>query len=70
MVSRRKAFCPSVLAWRALARRGRPDPPVRLLGLDPAGTYRDEDTGDEHPGAVLAHHGLADLLPPGDLASP
>jgi alpha-galactosidase len=58
-----------VLAWRALARYGRPDPPLRLAGLDPAATYRDEDTGEEHPGAVLAHHGLTEVLPPGDLAS-
>jgi alpha-galactosidase len=58
-----------VLAWRALARRGRPDPPLRLAGLDPVARYRDEDTGEEHLGAVLVHHGLTEVLPPGDLAS-
>jgi alpha-galactosidase len=58
-----------VLAWRALARFARPDPPLRLGGLDPAARYRDEETGDEHLGGVLTHHGLVPPLPPGDLSS-
>lgn len=58
-----------VLAWRALARHGHPDPPLRLAGLDPAARYRDEVTGREYAGAVLLYHGLVPELPPGDLAS-
>jgi alpha-galactosidase len=43
--------------------------PVRLAGLDPEATYRDEDSGVVHDGAVLLAHGLPIELPAGDYAS-
>jgi alpha-galactosidase len=58
-----------VLAWRALTRVARPDPPLRLGGLDATARYRNEETGDEHLGGVLTHHGLVPTMPPGDLSS-
>jgi alpha-galactosidase len=58
-----------VLAWRARAAPARPDPPLRLAGLDPGARFVDRDCGAAHHGAVLRHHGLALDLPPGDHAS-
>ncbi|MGI5170250.1 alpha-galactosidase [Spirillospora sp. CA-253888] len=46
-----------VLMWRASALDD-DQTPVRLRGLDPAGLYRDADTGAVHHGAVLLSHGL------------
>ncbi|HEV7977404.1 alpha-galactosidase [Amycolatopsis sp.] len=48
---------------------GRAQPPVRLTGLDAAARYRDEDSGAEYTGAVLAVQGLSVELPEGDYAS-
>jgi alpha-galactosidase len=48
---------------------GRSLSPIRLKGLDPSARYRDEDSGAEHSGAVLAAHGLPVELPVGDYAS-
>jgi alpha-galactosidase len=48
---------------------GQSRPPVRLAGLDPEATYRDDDTGVVHYGAVLLAHGLPIELPAGDYAS-
>ncbi|MFI6603883.1 alpha-galactosidase [Nonomuraea sp. NPDC050536] len=43
---------------------GRTRAPLRLTGLDPAGRYRDQATGDVHHGAVLLAHGIgAGLMP-------
>ncbi|MBX6355352.1 MAG: alpha-galactosidase [Micromonosporaceae bacterium] len=58
-----------VFAWRPTAHFGHPPPPVRLRGLDPAATYRDEDSGREYPGVALAARGVRPTLPPGDYAS-
>ncbi|MFG1711085.1 alpha-galactosidase [Nonomuraea sp. M3C6] len=58
-----------VLAYRVTARFGHPAEGLRLATLDPAGRYRDEDTGHVHHGAVLLSHGLDLDLPPGDHAS-
>ncbi|HLL66311.1 MAG TPA: alpha-galactosidase [Micromonosporaceae bacterium] len=59
-----------VLAFRAMGRHGQPQPAaLRLGGLDPAATYRDEETGALYSGAVLTHHGLDLGLPAGDYAS-
>lgn len=57
-----------VLAWRAAAQHGTAMR-LRLKALDPAARYRDEDTGEEHPGAVLLAEGLPVDLPRGDYAS-
>ncbi|HET6502873.1 MAG TPA: alpha-galactosidase [Amycolatopsis sp.] len=48
---------------------GQSRPPVRVAGLDPEGSYRDEDTGVVHSGAVLLDRGLEISLPVGDYAS-
>jgi alpha-galactosidase len=56
-----------VLAWRPYVRTGRPEPPVRLAGLDAGERYDDGRT--VHSGAVLRHHGLDLDLPAGDFAS-
>jgi alpha-galactosidase len=58
-----------VLAWRPLSRLGQPEPPVRLAGLDPTASYRDEETGAGYHGAVLTHVGLPLDLPRCDHAS-
>jgi alpha-galactosidase len=58
-----------VLAWRPTARFGHPPPPMRLRGLDPSGTYREQGSGREHSGVALAARGLRPALPPGDYAS-
>jgi alpha-galactosidase len=58
-----------VLAWRKARAFGYPDPLLKLHGLDPAARYRDERTGRVLHGAVLASHGLALDLAPGDYAS-
>ena len=47
----------------------RPEPPLRLAGLDPAARYADAGTRAAHHGAALCHHGLTVELPPGDHAS-
>ncbi|SDE01961.1 alpha-galactosidase [Glycomyces harbinensis] len=59
----------AVLAWRRARRLGYRDPLLRLAGLDPASTYRDERTGRVHHGAVLTAHGLDLDLAPSDYAS-
>jgi alpha-galactosidase len=59
----------AVFYWLPAPRLGRTVAPVRLRGLDPAGRYRDEATGDVHHGAVLLGYGLRPALPPGDYAS-
>jgi alpha-galactosidase len=48
---------------------GQSRPPVRLAGLDPEATYRDDDTGVVHDGAVLLAQGLPIELPARDYAS-
>lgn len=58
-----------VFAYRPAPTLGRQTRPLPLRGLDPAAVYRDEDTGVEHPGAVLLSHGLPLALPAGDYAS-
>ncbi|MEV8425737.1 alpha-galactosidase [Streptomyces niveus] len=58
-----------VLAWQRAPRRGRPELPVHLAGLEPAAVYRDVATGVSHHATVLAEHGLPLELPPGDWAS-
>ncbi|EKX62280.1 alpha-galactosidase [Streptomyces ipomoeae] len=47
-----------VLAWLQAQHYGEPLAPLRLRGLDPAGTYEYRETGEAHRGAVLLHHGL------------
>jgi alpha-galactosidase len=47
-----------VLAWRRTVPFGHPIVPLRLKALDPAASYRDEDTGAVHGGAVLLGAGL------------
>ncbi|MDX2931579.1 alpha-galactosidase [Streptomyces ipomoeae] len=47
-----------VLAWLQAQHYGEPLAPLRLRGLDPAGTYECRETGEVHRGAVLLHHGL------------
>ncbi|MFD5704021.1 alpha-galactosidase [Streptomyces lasiicapitis] len=47
-----------VLAWLPAQAYGQETAPVRLRGLDPAGVYACRETGEEHRGAVLLHHGL------------
>ncbi|WP_405679675.1 GH36 C-terminal domain-containing protein [Streptomyces sp. NBC_01511] len=58
-----------VLAWQRAPRRGRPELPVHLAGLEPAAVYRDAATGDSHHATVLMEHGLPLGLPAGDWAS-
>lgn len=48
---------------------GRAHPPVLLSGLDSTARYRDEGSGAEYTGAVLAVQGLSIELPAGDYAS-
>ncbi|GLF98449.1 alpha-galactosidase [Streptomyces yaizuensis] len=48
-----------VLACLQAQHYGERPPPLRLRGLDPAAVYRCQDTGAEHRGAVLLHHGIA-----------
>ncbi|QFR01489.1 alpha-galactosidase [Streptomyces phaeolivaceus] len=47
-----------VLAWLQAQHYGEPPAPLRLRGLDPAGTYECRETGEVHRGAVLLHHGM------------
>ncbi|MGW0844697.1 alpha-galactosidase [Streptomyces sp. NPDC002787] len=47
-----------VLAWLQAQHYGEPLAPLRLRGLDPAGTYECRETGEVYRGAVLSHHGL------------
>jgi alpha-galactosidase len=58
-----------VLMWRRPMRFGQPLLPLRLQALDPAGLYRDDDTGAVHHGAVLLTHGLTLAQPGADYAS-
>ncbi len=58
-----------VVAWRVGAHYGTPPLPLRLVGLDPAARYADQDTGATHHGAVLLAHGLHPDLPHGEHAS-
>ena len=58
-----------VLGWLEQPRFGRPQPPVRLAGLDRDARYRDLRSGAVHHGAVLLEHGLDLGLPPGDWSS-
>ena len=58
-----------VLVFRPLLRHGAPQPPLRLVDLDPQARYRDVDSGAVHHGAVLLHCGLPVELPSGDHAS-
>jgi alpha-galactosidase len=58
-----------LFCWLPAGHYGRPVSPVRLRGLDPAGRYRDEETGEVHHGAVLMGYGLRPQLPAGDYAS-
>jgi alpha-galactosidase len=48
---------------------GQSRPPVRVAGVDPEATYRDEGTGVVHSGAVLLARGLEVDLPVRDYAS-
>jgi alpha-galactosidase len=59
----------AVLGWRKARRMANPDAPVRLHGLDPRATYREEGTERVHHGAVLMTHGIDLRLAPGDYAS-
>ncbi|MET9987955.1 alpha-galactosidase [Streptomyces mutabilis] len=47
-----------VLVYLRSQRFGEEPPPLRLRGLDPGATYVCRDSGREHRGAVLTHHGL------------
>ncbi|MFF9363825.1 alpha-galactosidase [Streptomyces griseoluteus] len=47
-----------LIAWRLAEPHGAPVVPVRMTGLDPAACYVDQDTGEQHHGAVLAARGL------------
>jgi alpha-galactosidase len=58
-----------VLAWCPSRPFGHDPGPLRLTALDPAATYRDQDTGAVHSGAVLLRSGLPLALPDGDHAS-
>ncbi|MFC1413420.1 alpha-galactosidase [Streptacidiphilus sp. N1-12] len=58
-----------VFGWLEQRRFGRPQPPLRLAGLDRDARYRDRRSGAVHHGAVLLEHGLDLELPPGDWAS-
>jgi alpha-galactosidase len=59
-----------VLAFRPSPQYGEPDTPLRLRGLDPEASYRDED-GVVHSGAVLMAYGIdvGSRMPSGDYAS-
>ncbi|MEU4243587.1 alpha-galactosidase [Actinoplanes sp. NPDC026619] len=58
-----------VLAWCPARPFGHGPGPLRLTALDPDATYRDQDTGRVHSGAVLRQSGLDLDLPDGDHAS-
>ncbi|GIM97492.1 alpha-galactosidase [Paractinoplanes toevensis] len=58
-----------VLAWCPSQPFGHAPGPLRLTALDPDATYRDQDTGAVHSGAVLLRSGLPLALPAGDHAS-
>jgi alpha-galactosidase len=58
-----------VLAWCPSRPFGHDPAPLRLAALDPAATYRDQDTGATYDGAVLMAAGLPLDLPAGDYAS-
>jgi alpha-galactosidase len=58
-----------VLAWCPWRPYGRGPAPLRLAALDPAATYRDQDTGATYSGAALLGPGLPLDLPAGDYAS-
>ena len=62
--ARRSCWCGG--RWRASGTRSRR---CACAGWTPDARYRDEETGDEHDGAVLLHHGLVPVLPRGDHAS-
>lgn len=51
-----------VFAWQRVVGFGQPVPALRLRALDPAGSYRDEDTGAVHSGAVLLSSGVTPPL--------
>ncbi|MEC3974026.1 alpha-galactosidase [Amycolatopsis sp. H20-H5] len=57
------------LFWRRPADYGRPLVTPRFAGLDPAGRYRDVNSGVAHHGAVLLSHGLEVALPGSGYAS-
>jgi alpha-galactosidase len=58
-----------VLAWCPSRPFAHGPGPLRLTALDPDATYRDQDTGAVHSGAVLLRSGLPLALPDGDHAS-
>jgi alpha-galactosidase len=58
-----------VFGWRITEPFGHRPAPVRLAGLDPVGTYRDERTGTVHTGAILHSRGIDLTLPAGDHVS-
>ena len=60
---------PAVLVYRDARRHGRPEPALRLRGLDPDALYQDTATGRLHHGAVLHARGLPLDLPAADYAS-
>jgi alpha-galactosidase len=51
-----------VFVWRRTVPFGHPVVPLRLRGLDPVGTYRDDETGTLHQGAVLLSQGVVPEL--------
>jgi alpha-galactosidase len=59
----------AVLAWRTTTGYGVPAATVRLVALDPAATYTDQDRGVHYDGAALLSEGLPLDLPGGDYAS-
>jgi len=59
----------AVFAWRVGADFAPALGRLPLHGLDPAANYRDDDSGQVHPGAVLTGPGLALRLPEGSYAS-
>ncbi|GAA2564332.1 alpha-galactosidase [Winogradskya consettensis] len=58
-----------VLAWCPTRPFGHSPGALRLTALDPGASYRDQDTGAVHSGAVLMRSGLPLALPDGDHAS-
>ena len=58
-----------VFAWRVAADFAPALGRLRLLGIDPAADYRDDESGEVHAGAVLTGPGLALRLPEGAYAS-
>lgn len=57
-----------VFGWRITERYGTGNRPIRLAGLDPAASYRDDRNGTVHSSAALLAHGVDLALPPGDHA--